>query len=303
VQAIRETIVGLKLTSCKVTLSLVECQESLNNGIIIVVLGHLSNNGKQTPMQRLVGVMRTRSARTGGQPRRFSQTFFLAAQEPSGYFVLNDIFRYLREDVGVPASAAAVTDDTGAKTHAAKPAAVAAAAAAASGKTSAGNTNAAAPAGGSSSLAAKSDAKSGDAPAPVAPPSASHDTGSASNAHESGDHTADNKDTAPTTTASTATSAAPKVSGSWANVVGANKPKSAVATVKQAPRAAAAAAAAASSATASTASATGAAASGGAESAQTASAGADGAGKARDRERDRERNGTSPKSDWTPYGE
>jgi hypothetical protein len=41
----------------------------------------------------------------GQAPRRFTQTFFLAAQQPSGYYVLNDIFRYLKHDASAPRAA------------------------------------------------------------------------------------------------------------------------------------------------------------------------------------------------------
>jgi hypothetical protein len=51
---------------------------STNNGIIVQVLGEMSNQGTEA--------------------RKFAQTFFLAEQ-PKGYYVLNDIFRFLREDI------------------------------------------------------------------------------------------------------------------------------------------------------------------------------------------------------------
>lgn len=58
-------------------MSNVDSQASAAGGIIIQVLGEMSNDG--------------------GAWRKFAQTFFLAEQ-PNGYFVLNDIFRYLKED-------------------------------------------------------------------------------------------------------------------------------------------------------------------------------------------------------------
>lgn len=58
-------------------MSNVDSQSSASGGIIIQVLGEMSNKG--------------------GPWRKFAQTFFLAEQ-PNGYFVLNDIFRYLKED-------------------------------------------------------------------------------------------------------------------------------------------------------------------------------------------------------------
>lgn len=58
-------------------MSNVDSQSSAEGGIIVQVLGEISNTN---------------------QPwRKFAQTFFLAEQQ-NGYFVLNDIFRYLKED-------------------------------------------------------------------------------------------------------------------------------------------------------------------------------------------------------------
>ena len=59
-------------------LSSVDSLASLNGGIVIQVLGELSNHN--APSQK------------------FAQTFFLAEQ-PAGYFVLNDIFRYIKEEI------------------------------------------------------------------------------------------------------------------------------------------------------------------------------------------------------------
>jgi Nuclear transport factor 2 (NTF2) domain len=61
-------------------LSSVDSLESANGGIIIQVLGELSNHG--APSQK------------------FAQTFFLAEQQqPKGYYALNNIFRYIKEDI------------------------------------------------------------------------------------------------------------------------------------------------------------------------------------------------------------
>lgn len=54
-----------------------DAQSSANGGIIIQVIGEMSNKGQAW--------------------KKFVQTFFLAEQ-PNGYFVLNDIFRFLKED-------------------------------------------------------------------------------------------------------------------------------------------------------------------------------------------------------------
>ncbi|KAI9283066.1 hypothetical protein BC943DRAFT_105716 [Umbelopsis sp. AD052] len=77
-QHIRKAITDLNLNNCMVMVSSVDSQSSANNGIIVQVLGEMSNQGTEA--------------------RKFAQTFFLAEQ-PKGYYVLNDIFRFLREDI------------------------------------------------------------------------------------------------------------------------------------------------------------------------------------------------------------
>lgn len=62
---------------CKVRISNVDSQGSVEN-IVIQVIGEISNKG--------------------GEPKKFVQTFVLA-QQPSGYFVLNDMLRYIDEDL------------------------------------------------------------------------------------------------------------------------------------------------------------------------------------------------------------
>ena len=76
-QAIQERIKELNFQDCKVRISNVDSQASFDN-IVIQVIGETSN----------------RSA----EPKKFVQTFVLAKQ-PTGYFVLNDIFRYINEEV------------------------------------------------------------------------------------------------------------------------------------------------------------------------------------------------------------
>ena len=63
---------------CKVFVTNVDSQASCSGGVIVQVLGELSNKGAEAS--------------------KFCQTFFLAEQ-PEGYYVLNDIFRYLKEDI------------------------------------------------------------------------------------------------------------------------------------------------------------------------------------------------------------
>ena len=69
---------SLGFEDCKVFVSTVDSQSSAESGIVVQVVGELSN--------------------MGGPWRKFAQTFFLAEQ-PNGYFVLNDIFRYIREEI------------------------------------------------------------------------------------------------------------------------------------------------------------------------------------------------------------
>ncbi|WFD42396.1 hypothetical protein MPSI1_001039 [Malassezia psittaci] len=76
-QEIHKRLEALNLEDTKVYVSTVDCQASADGGIIIQVIGELSNRGEDW--------------------RKFSQTFFLA-QQPNGYYVLNDIFRYLSNE-------------------------------------------------------------------------------------------------------------------------------------------------------------------------------------------------------------
>ncbi|KND95069.1 putative G3BP-like protein [Tolypocladium ophioglossoides CBS 100239] len=75
-QAIQERIKQLDFQDCKVRVSNVDSQASFDN-IVIQVIGETSNKA--------------------AEPKKFVQTFVLA-QQPSGYFVLNDIFRYIDEE-------------------------------------------------------------------------------------------------------------------------------------------------------------------------------------------------------------
>ncbi|KAF9525083.1 hypothetical protein CPB83DRAFT_877415 [Crepidotus variabilis] len=74
---IHKKITSIGFDNCKVFIHSVDTQASANGGIIIQVIGEMSNHGDAW--------------------RKFVQTFFLAEQ-PNGYFVLNDIFRFLKEE-------------------------------------------------------------------------------------------------------------------------------------------------------------------------------------------------------------
>ncbi|KAL0960133.1 hypothetical protein HGRIS_011769 [Hohenbuehelia grisea] len=76
-QEIHNKITSIGFQDCKVFIHSVDAQSSANGGIIIQVIGEMSNRGEPW--------------------RKFVQTFFLAEQ-PNGYFVLNDIFRFLKEE-------------------------------------------------------------------------------------------------------------------------------------------------------------------------------------------------------------
>ncbi|GAA5940122.1 uncharacterized protein JCM15063_001713 [Sporobolomyces koalae] len=93
-QEIHAKIMSLAFEDCKVYISNVDSQSSAEGGIIVQVIGEMSN--------------------LNGPWRKFAQTFFLAEQ-PNGYFVLNDICRYIKEEgddelsTPAPASTSAAT--------------------------------------------------------------------------------------------------------------------------------------------------------------------------------------------------
>jgi Nuclear transport factor 2 (NTF2) domain/RNA recognition motif. (a.k.a. RRM, RBD, or RNP domain) len=74
---IHNKITSIGFEDCKVFIHSVDAQSSANGGIIIQVIGEMSNRSEPW--------------------KKFVQTFFLAEQ-PNGYFVLNDIFRFLKEE-------------------------------------------------------------------------------------------------------------------------------------------------------------------------------------------------------------
>ncbi|KAF9965009.1 hypothetical protein BGZ70_005563 [Mortierella alpina] len=102
VDAIREKVVKLGFEDCKVLVQNIDSQTSLNGGIVIQVLGQMSNRG--------------------GIAQQFAQTFFLAEQ-PNGYYVLNDIFRFLKDDI-VEDDEQEVTEEVNTEHSAEQPAAI-----------------------------------------------------------------------------------------------------------------------------------------------------------------------------------
>ncbi|CAI9761309.1 unnamed protein product [Fraxinus pennsylvanica] len=73
-QGINEKILSLNYGDLRSKIKSMDAQESSDGGVHVLVTGYLSGKGNTV--------------------RNFSQTFFLAPQE-NGYFVLNDIFRYM----------------------------------------------------------------------------------------------------------------------------------------------------------------------------------------------------------------
>ncbi|KAI7873254.1 uncharacterized protein EV154DRAFT_100315 [Mucor mucedo] len=79
-EEIRKKIEACHFEDCKVLVTQVDSQGSADNGILVQVLGEMCNGN--------------------GPSQKFSQTFFLATQ-PNGYYILNDIFRFLKDEVEI----------------------------------------------------------------------------------------------------------------------------------------------------------------------------------------------------------
>lgn len=77
VKGINEKILSFDYEECKVEIKTADAQKSYKDGVTVLVTGSLmgKNNLK----------------------RKFVQSFFLAPQD-NGYFVLNDIFRYVEDE-------------------------------------------------------------------------------------------------------------------------------------------------------------------------------------------------------------
>ena len=73
-KAINAKILSMEFKDYRAEIKTVDAQESINGGVLVLVTGYLT--GKDSIK------------------RNFAQNFFLAPQEV-GYFVLNDMFRYL----------------------------------------------------------------------------------------------------------------------------------------------------------------------------------------------------------------
>lgn len=77
-QAINEKILSLDFGKLSADITTVDAQDSYNGGVFVLVTGYLT--GKDNLR------------------RKFTQSFFLAPQD-KGYFVLNDVFRYVEESI------------------------------------------------------------------------------------------------------------------------------------------------------------------------------------------------------------
>ncbi|XP_006657926.1 nuclear transport factor 2 [Oryza brachyantha] len=77
ISGINDEILSTDFSSCLIKLENVDAQSSLSGGVLILVTGSFDHHGTVN--------------------RKFSQSFFLAPQESGGYFVLNDMLRYLPE--------------------------------------------------------------------------------------------------------------------------------------------------------------------------------------------------------------
>lgn len=98
-QAIQKRIQTLDFQNCKVRLTNVDCQSCGEDKIVAQVIGEMISQGSD-------------------EIKKFTQTFVLAPQ-PNGYYVLNDIFRYIideEEETQQPAAeeaaAAPAAEDT-----------------------------------------------------------------------------------------------------------------------------------------------------------------------------------------------
>lgn len=78
-QEIHKLITNDKFKSCKVMISNIDCQKTFGNGVLIQVIGEMANEDQ--PAQK------------------FIQSFLLAPQN-AGYYVHNDVLRFLKEDAG-----------------------------------------------------------------------------------------------------------------------------------------------------------------------------------------------------------
>lgn len=94
-QAINEKILSLDYGELSADITTVDAQDSFNGGVFVLVTGFLTGKGNLR--------------------RKFSQSFFLAPQD-KGYFVLNDVFRYVDEAIHQTGNQVVANDVDGALT-------------------------------------------------------------------------------------------------------------------------------------------------------------------------------------------
>ncbi|XP_065879087.1 nuclear transport factor 2 [Euphorbia lathyris] len=101
-QAINDKILSLNYEDYTAEIKYADAQESYEKGVIVLVTGCLT--GKDNVQ------------------KKFSQTFFLAPQD-KGYFVLNDVFRFVEENESLPNSTLAngVNEEVAPKASTAQP--------------------------------------------------------------------------------------------------------------------------------------------------------------------------------------
>ncbi|CAN0929394.1 Nuclear transport factor 2 [Linum grandiflorum] len=75
---INDLIVALEYKNCEVQILTADAQKSIGEGVIVLVTGFLTGKDEIR--------------------RKFTELFFLAPQEGNGFFVLNDVLRYIDED-------------------------------------------------------------------------------------------------------------------------------------------------------------------------------------------------------------
>ncbi|KAL3649288.1 hypothetical protein CASFOL_005691 [Castilleja foliolosa] len=89
-QAINEKIVSLNYGSLRAEIKSVDSQDSFSGGVLVLVTGYLTGEDNIV--------------------KNFSQSFFLAPQD-NGFFVLNDMFRYVANPALIPGTSPLVIDD------------------------------------------------------------------------------------------------------------------------------------------------------------------------------------------------
>lgn len=78
-QEIQKKFSTLDYAESLVDISVVDSQPSHDGGVMVLLMGQLTLRNQR--------------------PKKFAETFFLAAQQPSGFYVHNHIFRYVDEDI------------------------------------------------------------------------------------------------------------------------------------------------------------------------------------------------------------